>query len=201
MKIRIKLLLAALAALTVAGVAPRAFAQPEPAAADTTAPAADPSPEAAREAAEVTDLDQEPEDPSAHFNFFNFSYRGKDQWGGKFGDGVMTEKGPSGHESVVHEEEPMSPPFVFMLVNFGIFLWLLAKYLLPAGQQLAKERHDQIKNALDEAADLRDKASAKLAEEVSAAAAAATEKLLRERTTPEDQRKLVSTFIAGMGGN
>ncbi|MEO8549770.1 MAG: hypothetical protein ABI678_07345 [Kofleriaceae bacterium] len=99
-------------------------------------------------------------DPSSHFNYFNFSYSGKDEFGGKYGDGVETDT--KGH--VHHEEEPMSPPFVFMLANFAILVWLLLKYLLPAGQQLAAERHDAIKNALDEAAKLRDQAKQKLAE-------------------------------------
>ena len=196
---------------------------------------------------------EEDPDPSQHFNFFDFSYRGKDEYDGKFGDGVETNK--QGH--VLHEEEPKSPPFIFMLINFAILVWLLIKYLLPAGQQVAKERHDEIKNALDEAAKLRDEAKAKLAEyearvkglddeikklvdgiradaeadkarileqaqaqsaqlkkeaeqriaaeielartsltkEVTAAAAQATEKLLKEKVTAEDQRGLVTTFI------
>lgn len=103
---------------------------------------------------------EEDPDPSQHFNFLNFSYSGKDEYGGKYGDGVETNK--QGH--TLHEEEPMSPPFVFMLLNFAILMWLLIKYLLPAGQQVARERHDAIKNALDEAAKLRDEAKAKLAE-------------------------------------
>jgi len=103
---------------------------------------------------------EEDPDPSQHFNFFNFSYSGKDEYGGKYGDAVETNK----QGVTLHEEEPMSPPFVFMLINFAILLWLLIKYLLPAGQQVARERHDAIKNALDEAAKLRDEAKAKLAE-------------------------------------
>ena len=39
-------------------------------------------------------------------------------------------------------------------------------------------------------------ARAQLTSEVTAAAAAATEKLLREKVTPDDQHKLVSTFIS-----
>jgi len=99
-------------------------------------------------------------DPSTHFNYVNFSYSGKDEFGGKYGDGVETDA--QGH--VLHEEEPMSPPFVFMIANFAILVWLLVKYLWPAGQKLAIERHDAIKNALDEAAKLRDQAKQKLAE-------------------------------------
>ena len=103
---------------------------------------------------------EEDPDPSQHFNFANFSYSGKDEYGGKYGDGVETNKAGV----TLHEEEPMSPPFVFMLANFAILMWILWKYLRPAGHQVARERHDAIKNALDEAAKLRDEAKAKLAE-------------------------------------
>jgi len=103
---------------------------------------------------------REPEvDPSKHFNYTNFHYSGKDEYGGAFGDGQ--EQAPEG---LLHEEEPMSPPFIFMIANFAILMWLLIKYLWPAGQKLAIERHDLIKNALDEAAKLRDQAQAKLTE-------------------------------------
>jgi len=98
-------------------------------------------------------------DPSRHFNFANFGYSGKDEYGGKFGDGE--EVTPDGAKV---EEEPMSPPFVFLLLNFGLLLWIFAKYLAPAGRKVAEERHDQIKSALDEAAKLRDQAKTKLAE-------------------------------------
>ncbi len=198
--------------------------------------------------------EREPEpDPSRHFNYFNFSYSGKDEYGGKYGDGIET----SPDRGVLHEEEPMSPPFIFMLFNFAVLVWILMKYLWPAGQRMSQSRHDQIKNALDEAAKLRDEAKAKLAEyearvkdldseiaklvadiradaeadkarileqaaaqsaqmkkdaeqriaaeiqnarhmltaEVTAAAAVATEKLLKAQVNADDQRGLVNTFI------
>ncbi len=222
-----------------------AYAQPE-------------TPEGERTQAEARESsDATPEDPSAHFNFTNFSYRGKDEFGGPFGDGQMTDE--EGH--VVHEEEPMSAPFVLMLLNFGRLLILLAKYGAPAARKVAQDRHDSIKSALDEAAKLRDQAKKKLEEyetrikdvdaeiqkivdgiradaeadkkrileqaahqaeqmkrdadlriaaeielaraslgrEVSNAAAKATEKILRDTTTSDDQNTLVSTFISGMG--
>lgn len=195
----------------------------------------------------------EPEvDPSQHFNYTNFHYSGKDEYGGPFGD--AKEQAPEG---MLAEEEPMSPPFIFMIANFAILIWLLVKYLLPAGRRMSEERHDLIQNALDEASKLRDQAKAKLAEyetrvnnldteiaqlvagiradaegdkarileqaqvqaasmkreaeqriqaeielartaltkEVTAAAASATEKLLKEKVTADDQRGLVATFI------
>lgn len=196
-------------------------------------------------------------DPTKHFNFFNFSYRGKDEWGGKYGDGEMKDEATG---TVTHEEEPMSPPFVLMLLNFGILLIILGKYGGPVARKLAAERHDAIKTALDEAAALKKQAADKLAEyearikdvdaevkklvdgiradaeadkkrileaaqvqaaamkrdadqriaaeielaraqltkEVTAAAAGAAEKLLRDKVTSDDQNRLVSTFLSNM---
>ena len=201
------------------------------------------------------------EDPSAHFNWAHdwFSYKDKDEYGGKLGDGTMTD---SKTGETVHEEEPMSAPFVFALLNFALLLLILNKYLAPAGRKVAEERHDQIKVALDEAAKLRNEAAKKLseyetriagvdaeidklvagiradaeadkkrilenaekqaaqmkkdaeqriaaeieiarahlAEEVASASAAAAAKLLRDKATNDDQKRLVSTFISGLGG-
>ncbi len=196
-------------------------------------------------------------DPSQHFNYTNLDWRGKDEYGGKYGDGAETNKAGV----VLHEEEPMSPPFMWMLINFGILLWLLGKYGAPVAKKLAEDRHDQITDALDEAAKLRDQAAKKLAEyetrirdvdaeikslvegirkdaendkarileaaaaqaaqmkrdaelriaaeialaraqltqEVTAAAVTATEKILKDKATPDDQRTLVSTFISNLG--
>lgn len=197
-------------------------------------------------------------DPSKHFNFFDFSWRGKDEYGGKFGDGQMVD--PHTGE-VVGEEEPMSAPFIFMVINFLILFGLLAWKGGPIARKAAEDRHDLIKDALDEAAKLRAQAQAKLSEleaklssadaeikemvegirkdaeadkarildsaeklaaqmkrdaesriaaeiqaarasltrEVTDAAAAATEKLLRDKLQPADQSKLVTTFIADLG--
>ncbi len=196
-------------------------------------------------------------DPTQHFNFFNFSWGGKDEFGGRLGDGKMVDEKTG---QVVNEEEPMSPPFVFMILNFLLLLGILIWKGKPAVTQMAAERHDQIKTALDEAAKLRKQAADKLAEyetklkdadaeikamvegmkkdaeadkarilenaakqsaqlkkdaeariaaeiefaraaltrEVTAAATAATEKILREKMQPADQSKLVSAFIADL---
>lgn len=209
-------------------------------------------------------------DPSKHFNFAShwFDYKKYDEYGGKFGDGQMLDA--NGHVVMEvdektgalkpAEEEPMSPPFLFMLLNFGLLLVILGKYGGPVARGIAQERHDTIKTALDEAARLRDQAQQKLTEyetrikdvdaevkklvdgiradaeadkkrileaaaqqaaqmkrdaeqriaaeielarhqltkEVTAAAAGATEKLLREKLTSDDQNKLVSTFISNV---
>ena len=207
-------------------------------------------------------------DPTKHFNWIGgFDYKSKDVYGGKLGDGQMVDPHTGQvvmdpHTGRPAEEEPMSAPFVFMLLNFGILLIILAKYGGPAARKLAQERHDQIKTALDEAAKLREQAAKKLAEyetrikdvdsevkklvdgiradaeadkkrileaaatqaaqmkrdaelriaaeiqlartqlqrEVTAAAAGATEKLLKEKVTNDDQNKLVSTFISNVQG-
>ncbi|HEY0190282.1 MAG TPA: hypothetical protein VGC42_04120 [Kofleriaceae bacterium] len=204
--------------------------------------------------------DEEEPDPTHHFNYFGFQsghlfdYLGKDEFGGAYGDGVMTDTVTG---QIIHEEEPASPPFIFMLVNFALLLGILAWKGLPVGHDIARERHDQIKTALDEAAKLRKQAADKLAEyetrlkdadaqiktmvegmradaeadkqrmlaqaektaalmkrdaeariaaeielarslltrEVTAAATAAAEKILRDKTTAGDQQNLVASFI------
>ena len=105
-------------------------------------------------------------DPTRHYNFFKLHY-GKDQYGGKFGDGVQ---GPNDEP-----EEPMSGPFAFMLINFGILLVLLGKYGAPVARKMAETRSDEIKKALDEAAKLRKAASDKLDEYTAKLAAAQAE--------------------------
>jgi F-type H+-transporting ATPase subunit b len=106
-------------------------------------------------------------DPSRHFNFLGlspghlFDYLGKDALGGPMGDGKMVDTA-TGH--VVREEEPASPPFVFMLLNFAVLLGLLAWKGKPVAQKVAADRYDLIKTALDEAAKLRKQAADKLAE-------------------------------------
>jgi F-type H+-transporting ATPase subunit b len=274
-----------------------AFAQPAPAPAPAPAPTEDeaakapsaPSGEAGRASREASGdsatasgpgtehhaeggnaADEEEPDPSRHFNFLGiqpghlFDYAGKDEYGGPFGDGKMVVPDT---QQVIHEEEPASPPFLFMLLNFALLLGILAWKGRPVAQKVAEDRHDLIKTALDEAAKLRKQAADKLAEyetrlkdadaeiaklvegmrvdaenekqrilaaaeaqaqlmkrdaelriaaeielaraqltrEVTAASAAATEKLLREKLTAGDQQTLVNAFITdvskgGSGG-
>jgi F-type H+-transporting ATPase subunit b len=163
--------------------------------------------------------------------------------------------------AVTTGEEPMSAPFVFMVLNFLLLFAILAWKGGPVARKAAEERHDQIKSALDEAAKLRTQAQTKLSElesklksaddeikamvegirkdaeadkvrildnaaklaaqmkrdadlriaaeieaarasltrEVTDAATAATEKILRDKLMPGDQSKLVTTFIADLG--
>jgi F-type H+-transporting ATPase subunit b len=260
--------------MTAAAIASPAFAQPTEKAAEETqgseleraaAGAAGDSAKAGEPGTEhhtggPSPTHEEGHDPTKHFNFIGiqpghlFDYRGKDEFGGPFGDGKMVDP-QTGHE--LHEEEPASPPFVFMLLNFAVLLGILAWKGRPVAHQAAAERHDLIKAALDEAARLRQQAADKLAEyesrlkdadteiknlvdgmrvdaendkkrilaaaeaqaaqmkrdaelriaaeieqaraqltrEVTAAAAAATEKLLRDKLTAGDQQALVGAFI------
>lgn len=202
--------------------------------------------------------EQHHHDPSKHFRFFGppFGHGGKDLAGGKFGDGKNHD--PKTGHTVDGPEEPMSAPFIYMVLNFVLLLFLLMKFGGPAAKKSAAERHDQIKTALDEAAKLRKQAADKLGEyearikdadseikklveglrkdaeadkqrilenaerqaavmkreaeariaaeieyaraqltrEVTAAATAATEQLLRAKMTPGDQQKLVTSFIS-----
>lgn len=103
-------------------------------------------------------------DPSEHFRFFGppFGHGGKDIAGGKYGDGV--NQNPQTGEVIAGEEEPMSAPFIYMVLNFALLLFILMKFGGPAARKAAVDRHDQIKTALDEAAKLRQHAADKLAE-------------------------------------
>jgi F-type H+-transporting ATPase subunit b len=103
------------------------------------------------------------EDPSKYFNYYEglpLGYRGKDKAGGPLGDGKLGDQPLPPNTT----EEPMPTPFVLMLLNFAILVWILIKYGRPAARKMAETRSDQIKSALDEAARLRDDAKAKLEE-------------------------------------
>ena len=102
-------------------------------------------------------------DPSKDFRFLGspFGHGKLDVKGGKYGDGIMVDE----HGNVIPgEEEPMSAPFIYMVLNFALLLFILMKYGGPVARKSAADRHDQIKTALDEAAKLRKQAADKLAE-------------------------------------
>ena len=193
-------------------------------------------------------------DPSQNFRYFGppFGHSKHDAEGGPYGDGIMVDE----HGNTL-PEEPMSAPFIYMVLNFALLLILLVKFGGPVAKRTVTTRHDQIKTALDEAAKLRQEAAAKLSEyetrlkdadseikklvdgmradaeadkarilenaerqavqmkreaeqriaaeieyaraqltrEVTAAATAAAEKLVRQNMTAADQQKLVTSFI------
>jgi F-type H+-transporting ATPase subunit b len=98
-------------------------------------------------------------DPSAHFNWVDFGYGSKDINGGPLEDG----------------DEPMSPPFIMMLFNFGVVVTILMWKVRPAIRRYTAKRHDTIKSALEEASLLREQARAKLEEYTSQLARAEKE--------------------------
>jgi F-type H+-transporting ATPase subunit b len=102
-------------------------------------------------------------DPSEDFRFIGppFGHNGKDVSGGKLGDGYIVDKHGN---AVPGEEEPMSPPFIYMVLNFVLLLIILIKWGAPPARKASQDRHDQIKTALDEAAKLREQAQNKLSE-------------------------------------
>jgi F-type H+-transporting ATPase subunit b len=114
-------------------------------------------------------------DPTKHFNFFDFGYKSKDVAGNSLEPG----------------EEPMSTPFVGMLINFGLLLLLLAWKVRPAAREFAGKRHEEIKSALEEAAQLRAEAKAKVDEYTAkvSAAEAEVDKLIKDiRADAESER-------------
>ena len=114
-------------------------------------------------------------DPTRDFNLFNFSYRGKDIAGGPMGDNKLGVGADARPLRPGEEEEPMSAPFILMVVNFGILLILLAKVAAPKARMLAETRSDLIKTSLEEAALLRKQAQAKLDEYTAKLSAAESE--------------------------
>jgi F-type H+-transporting ATPase subunit b len=61
-------------------------------------------------------------------------------------------------------DTPMAPPLLFALLNFGVFAGLLYWKAGPALSKYLANRHEAIKNALEEAAKLQEEAKEKLKE-------------------------------------
>jgi len=103
------------------------------------------------------------EDPSKYFNFFDgiwpnpVAWKQQDATGGPLGDGKMGDQ-------PAEREIPRPAPYALLVFNFLIVIWILLKYGSPAARKMAETRSDQIRDALEEAARLRDKAKAKLEE-------------------------------------
>lgn len=135
--------------------------------------------------------------PQEHFRFFGspFGHGDKDAVGGKLGDNTMTDAAtnqPYVDEHGHPTEEPMSAPFIFMVLNFAVLFWILASKGGPVVSKLAAERHDQIKSALDEAGKLRKEAQDRLAEyetKLKAADAEITKLVEGMRTDAEADKK------------
>lgn len=96
-----------------------------------------------------------------------FDHHDKDVTGAVYGDGKMEEGGKlltDPHHPGHPVEDEMSPPFIFMILNFVLLLILLAWKAKPAFEKIAADRSDQIKNALEEASKLRKQAADRLEE-------------------------------------
>ena len=57
-----------------------------------------------------------------------------------------------------------NPPLGWSLVNFIILIFLLRRYAAPPIRKYLQDRHDKVRNALDEAAAMREQARQKLGE-------------------------------------
>jgi F-type H+-transporting ATPase subunit b len=129
------------------------------------------------------------EDPTTNWNWYEWHW-GKDVKGGPLDDGKIGDQPlPPGTK-----EEAMPAPFLFMVINFLIVVFILVKYGAPAARKAAEDRSDQIKTALDEAARLRDQARSKLDEytaKLSAADAEIKQMIDAVRADAEDDRKRV----------
>ncbi len=114
-------------------------------------------------------------------NWFEW-HKGKDAYGGKFD----LKENP--------HDEPMAPGLVFALANFAIFAFVLLRYAGPAVRKYTRERHETIRDALEEGARLREQARTKLAEytERIAGVEAEVDKLIADiRATAEAERQQI----------
>lgn len=117
-------------------------------------------------------------DPTEHFNWVDLGYQSKDATGAPLQEG----------------EQPMSPPMILMLVNFGIVLIIIGWKVRPPVLRYVRQRHDSIKQALDEAASLREAAKKKLDEytEKVSEAEAEVEALIKQiRADAEAEKKRI----------
>jgi F-type H+-transporting ATPase subunit b len=116
--------------------------------------------------------------PTEHFNWTDINYKGKDAAGGEL------QKG----------DEPMSPPMILMLVNFGIVLIIIGWKVRPPVMRYVRKRHETIKEALEEAARLRAEAKRKLDEytEKVSEAEAEVDRMIKEiRADAEAEKKRI----------
>jgi len=148
---------------------------------------------------------EEVHDPTQHYNWASHlspygknGYQSLDEEGGPMGDGKLGPEGKPLKEG--EEEEQMSPPFIFVLINFGLLLILLGKKAAPIANEMAMKRSDEIKTSLDEAARLRTAAKDKLDEYNAKLKQAESEidtmiKTMRE-TAEEDRKRIIAAAEA-----
>jgi F-type H+-transporting ATPase subunit b len=91
-------------------------------------------------------------------------------------------------------DEPMAPGLIFALANFAIFAFVLLKYARPVVKKYTEQRHQTIRDALEEGARLRAEARAKLDEysQRIRGVESDVDKLIAEiRATAEAERKQI----------
>ncbi|MCG8425183.1 MAG: hypothetical protein MJE77_45465 [Proteobacteria bacterium] len=113
-----------------------------------------------------------------HFNWTELDYKDKDIHGGTLDPG----------------EQEMSPPVLLLFMNFAVVLFIVGWRLAPPVKEYARKRHTSIKEALEEAARLRDEAQTKLDEytEQVARAEAEVDKLIEDiRASAEAEKKRI----------
>lgn len=89
-----------------------------------------------------------PGDPTKYYNWTDLDYSDKNIIG----------------EPLKEGEPAMSPPMILMLMNFAIVLFIIGWKVKPPVLGYVKQRHQSIKDALEEASRLRKEAQAKLDE-------------------------------------
>lgn len=177
---------AALAALLVAGTASLAWAQPQ---------AEDPHGDQAPTGDAPIDIEHE----QGHSEHAGDEHAGEHHgpqppppinWTKVFGRGNVDAHG----DTLEPGEETMFPPLALALFNFAVFAALLVWKAGPPIRRYVANRHTTIKEALAEAASLRDAARRKLEEYTKRAAEADAEvsKLIAElRSDAEAERKRI----------
>lgn len=117
-------------------------------------------------------------DPTEFFNWTDLDYKDKNIAGGELKEG----------------QPGMSPPMMLLLMNFAIVLIIIGWKVRPLVTNYVKDRHENIRTALDEATELREQAQKKLDEynEKLAAAEAEIEELISTiRTNAEAEKKRI----------
>lgn len=108
------------------------------------------------------------------------------KWGDKNVHGEPKESEP--------KAAPMSPPFVLVVVNFAVVIFLLWKFAVPGLKSFVQKRHTDIKESLEEAASLKAAAQEKLDEfgaKLSAAKKESEELVTSVKADAEQEKKMI----------
>ncbi len=128
--------------------------------------------------------------PMCGVNWLDLGYKSKNVCGGMLGSGLNA----AGQPIPLTAQEPMSPPFLYLVGNFALVLVILGWKVRPIIRRAVEKRHLTFKQSLDEAKLLRQRAADKLAEYESRIRDAETEvdALIKGiRTDAEAERKRI----------